>query len=373
MAVHSDNFDEIKARFNKIKPCALQYFALDGNKLKWKSDLERLKDFITETTGMKGKWTAPGGNSKRFKSQSGQFQVTWYFKKRLTLLFEGALGEELAIRLKEMLNASQDNVAESALVAEGKDGVSEVEIEVPTSMHAENVSPTVICSCSCREIQADMEGIKLDMVIMEKRIEAKLNAIINKTGQEPIEVRNEIMSQQGTSNYDKTIRELESKIVALQKSSKKDFNDKEQTISSLKGQLTKAEHDYTILSKQLTDITQERDSLILAFSLIIDEKSGGQNIKPGKEFVRPKRSSKNIQSTSATTTNISQNCFSVLEDSIAENPIQVELELNEPEPDEASDSAFDNSVIVKSVKESNESRASKHDEIKMKRKERMSK
>ena len=292
MAVHSDNFDEIKARFDKIKPFALQYFALDGNKPKWKSDLERLKDFVTETTGMKGKWTAPGGNSKRFKSQSGQFQVTWYFKKRLTLLFEGALGEELAIRLKEMLNSSQDNVAESALVAEGKDGVSELEAEVPTSMHAENVSPTVTCSCSCREIQADMEGIKLDMVIMEKRIEAKLNAIINKTGQEPIEVRNEIMSEQGTFNYEKTIRELESKIVALQKSSKKDLNDKEQTISSLKGQLTKAEHDYTILSKQLTDITQERDSLILAFSLIIDEKSGGQNIKPGKEFVRPKRSSK---------------------------------------------------------------------------------
>ena len=116
----------------------------------------------------------------------------------------------------------------------------------------------------------------------------------------------------------------------------------------------------------MTDITQERDSLILAFSLIIDEKSGGQNIKPGKEFVRPKRSSKNVQSTSATTTNISQNCFSVLGGWIAENPIHVELELNEPELDEASDSAFDNSVIVKSVKESNESRASKHDEIKMK-------
>ena len=105
--------------------------------------------------------------------------------------------------------------------------------------------------------------------------------------------------------------------------------------------------------------------------MIIDEKSGGQNIKPGKEFKRPKRSSKNVQSTSATTTNISQNCFSVLEDSIAENPIHVELELNGPEPDEASDAAFDNSVIVKSVKESNESRASKHDEIKMKDKERM--
>ena len=84
--------------------------------------------------------------------------------------------------------------------------------------------------------------------------------------------------------------------------------------------------------------------------MIIDEKSGGQNIKPGKEFERPKRSSKNVQSTSATTTNISQNCFSILEDSIAENPIHVGLELNELEPDEASDSAFDNSVIVKSVR-----------------------
>ena len=172
----------------------------------------------------------------------------------------------MAVRLKEMLNALQDNVVESTLIAEGKDGVSELETEVPTSMHAENVSPTVLCSCSCREIQADMEGVKSDMVIMEKIIEAKLDVIINKTGQEkPIEVRNEIMSQQRTVNYDKTIRELESKIVALQKSSKKDLNDKEQIISSLKGQLTKAEHDYSILSKQLTDITQERDSLILAF------------------------------------------------------------------------------------------------------------
>ena len=160
--------------------------------------------------------------------------------------------------------------------------------------------------------------------------------------------------------------------MALQKSSKKDLNDTEQIISSLKGQLTKAEHDYSILSKQFTGITQERDSLISAFSLIIDEKSGGQNIKPGKEFERPKRSSKNVQSTSASTINISQiACFSVLEDSITENPIHVGLELNEPEPDEASDSAIDNSVIVKSVKESNESRTSKHDEIKMKGKERM--
>ena len=73
-------------------------------------------------------------------------------------------------------------------------------------MHAENVSPTVPCSCSCREIQADMEGVKLDMVIMEKRIEAKLNAMINKAGQEkPVEVRNEFMSQQGIVSYDKTI------------------------------------------------------------------------------------------------------------------------------------------------------------------------
>ena len=122
------------------------------------------------------------------------------------MLFQGAFGEELAVRLKEMLNASQDNVVESTLIAEGKDGVSELETEVPTSMHAKNVSPTVPCFCSCREIQADMESVKLDMVIMEKRIKANLNAIINNTGQEkPVEVRNEIMSQQGIVNYDKTI------------------------------------------------------------------------------------------------------------------------------------------------------------------------
>ena len=69
---------------------------------------------------------------------------------------------------------------------------------------------------------------------------------------------------------------------------------KNKSFRHLRGNWQKLNTDYTILSKQLTDITQERDSLILAFSLIIDEKSGGQNIKPGKEFVRPKRSSKNV-------------------------------------------------------------------------------
>ena len=76
--------------------------------------------------------------------------------------------------------------------------------------------------------------------------------------------------------------------VKQERSYDKGLNNKELIISSLKGQLIKANRDNSILSKQLTDITQERDPIILAFSLIIDETSGGQVIKPGKEFNKPK-------------------------------------------------------------------------------------
>ena len=57
----------------------------------------------------------------------------------------------------------------------------------------------------------------------------------------------------------------------------KKLEQNEQVISSLEEQITKAQYEQSTLTKQLTDITQERDSLILAFSLIIDDKSSGQD------------------------------------------------------------------------------------------------
>ena len=68
--------------------CNLRY---EGERLKWSSDLEALKLFFKEKLGLrlKGKWTSPGGNSKKFKCTNFNVVATWYFKKQQTLLFQG--------------------------------------------------------------------------------------------------------------------------------------------------------------------------------------------------------------------------------------------------------------------------------------------
>ena len=70
------------------------------------------------------------------------------------------------------------------LFAEDKADVSELETKIPTSI-CRKCTPTVPCSCLCRETQAHRYGrCKIGHGHNGKRIEAKLDAIINKTEQE---------------------------------------------------------------------------------------------------------------------------------------------------------------------------------------------
>lgn len=40
----------------------------DGRRLKWVSGLDSLKKIIHESLGLQGKWSSPGGGSKKFTS-----------------------------------------------------------------------------------------------------------------------------------------------------------------------------------------------------------------------------------------------------------------------------------------------------------------
>ena len=71
----------------------------DGKRMKWVNTFESLKKYIKETIGIRGKWTSPGGNSKKFSSSNLDMTVTWYNKKQNTSLFKGKDGNTL----KELL------------------------------------------------------------------------------------------------------------------------------------------------------------------------------------------------------------------------------------------------------------------------------
>jgi hypothetical protein len=121
----------------------------------------------------------------------------------------------------------------------------------------------------------------------------------------------------------------------------KKLEQKEQVISSLEEQITKAQYEQSTLTKQLADITQERDSLILAFSLITDDKPSGQDYEYScKTFKKPKRNVKNVKSTGKpadVASCVCRNRYSVLEDNILLDP----NESNENNVDELNESKRD--------------------------------
>ena len=64
----------------------------DGKCLKWNGSLEDLVYFFQTVVGLSGKWTSPGGNSKKLSNCKSNITITWYYGKQRTLLFQGKEG-----------------------------------------------------------------------------------------------------------------------------------------------------------------------------------------------------------------------------------------------------------------------------------------
>lgn len=76
----------------------------DSKRLKWVHDFDSLKTVIVKHLGLWGKWSSPGGSSKKFKCINADLTITWYHKKQYTLLFQGKDGDALrekCVRLAE--------------------------------------------------------------------------------------------------------------------------------------------------------------------------------------------------------------------------------------------------------------------------------
>jgi hypothetical protein len=95
--------------------CNLAY---DGKRLKWNNNFDILQKFLKNIVGLNGKWTSPGGNSKKFKSSNSDLTITWYYGKQKTLLFQGKEG----YLFREFLI----NICETKAVS-----VSPIEVKLP--------------------------------------------------------------------------------------------------------------------------------------------------------------------------------------------------------------------------------------------------
>ena len=129
----------------------------DGDKYRWTGSLIELKEFVNKYLQIKGEWTSPGGHVKLFTAEASDFAIKWY----------GPRSQKLTIEAD-----SCDHYQEAKLMnlSVGKQ-VSEGELHANKDDALKSSGP---CSCSCKcsggVAVASLEGLKLDIAILESRL-----------------------------------------------------------------------------------------------------------------------------------------------------------------------------------------------------------
>ena len=111
----------------------------------WTGDLLSLKQFVSETLKLEGQWSQSGGDKKVFTS--GTNTISWR-KKRKDLQFKGT-DADLLKRTVCVIMKGTDNFNNKA---------------------TNSVNGPTTCQSKCSELATDIEGIKLDQFVNERRI-----------------------------------------------------------------------------------------------------------------------------------------------------------------------------------------------------------
>ena len=154
----------------------------DGSRLKWCNDLTYLKTFVAEVLCQSGKWCSPGGYSKKFISSNAELTLTWHQGKQNTLLFQGKDGNLVRDKFVSLCRAQsctsklsrgqeQALSIDSGISMPTKDGVNKSVQVCQDSLQNYSINYLSKCRCSCGVLAADVEGVKLDIIILQSRIE----------------------------------------------------------------------------------------------------------------------------------------------------------------------------------------------------------
>ena len=246
--------------------CELEYLHLNDGKLVWMNDLESLKKFVENVLKLQGKWLTPGGNTKQFKCSNGNVIINWYNKKQQTLNFQGRDGPALKDRLIELihkkprkttetqdansLSSSEQSFQPSTLLQETDSGQSNFQTSTDgeSLLNGSEKRPN-------SEIIADIEGLKLDLLILQKQVQenTKLLSMENIQKQDGNALGVELL------DYKKKCEKLLS------------------TISKKDNAINELEEKCLLLESRVLSLEQENDSLKLALTIITREKSEVEN------------------------------------------------------------------------------------------------
>ena len=242
-----------------LKWCELQSLKLNGERLTWTNNLESLKNFVENGLKLQGKWSSPGGNVKQFKSSNNNLVINWYNKKQLTLCFQGRDGPSLKDKLVKFIQNKQGTEADTPV-----SDASTTEQEIPPSQEANGICSNRLASAadaglenSIQErsnsvISADIEGLKLDLLILQKKVEANTSLLSTKCKLQETAFSAELLDYK--ERYEKVLSTLSKKDNEIEVLEEKCFSYESQVLS----------------------LQQENDSLKLAMKIIMQERSEGE-------------------------------------------------------------------------------------------------
>ena len=234
----------------------LENLLVKGERLIWTSDLKTLKKFVEETIQLHRKWSSPGRTTKTFKSDNNRLTITWYRGKQSTLAFQG---KDVPLLKEQLVNLFQRNEAQkpvddadsllsnSTALQSGGQGPEVTYNDKQQIMAAEEGSGLDNCDCKglSRELFAEMEGIKLKLVILQKQVEANTRSLSSDRQREETIINEELQPLELTRlrNENRALRQ----------------------------RLSDLENGYESLKREARTILDENKSLVTALRLLNNE------------------------------------------------------------------------------------------------------
>lgn len=204
------------------------YLSYDGKRVKWTSSFESLKKFVEDIIKEPGKWSSPGGTSRKFTSPNSDLSITWYHNKQKTLLFQGKSGDKLKRELIKICEETASNVNidghDTSSIESCSDQRDEVTTNTDSTIYPRNgiaMLPTdrVSCNCSCGSMLEEFEDMKLNIEILQTRVDSLQSLANTQEVCPPVDIYlNKInLLEQEISNEKMKTNQLESELNLLKK------------------------------------------------------------------------------------------------------------------------------------------------------------
>ena len=262
----------------------------DGNRFQWNQQFDQLRNFVTNTVHVEGKWRSPGGRAKRFDGRNCDFSMTWYPGKCNSLLFFGTDGKSFKELLVSILNSDSpkqskaDNDESFATAARDMVeivsgvGFPDESFETASGNSVDSKPSFPTCTCSCKEHITDLKNVKSDVAILHKQNES-INRVIDSTNS-IIESMSVILNPAGADNssisYDLRIETLLSEFSLILK--EKNRLERDNIIEELQYKLCKIEDEYQNMPNEFTydEYLKQKPSLDKRnYKAVVCDVSGG--------------------------------------------------------------------------------------------------